>query len=67
MLLTDSKDGAAFFEHRYLADLLGIPLVEGSDLYIGLDGRVYAKNLDGDVAIDLIYRRVEDLEIFTPG
>ena len=67
VLLTDSKFGAAFFEHRYLADLLGIPLVEGSDLYIGLDGRVYAKNLDGDVAIDLIYRRVEDLEIFTPG
>ena len=67
VLLTDSKDGAAFFERRYLADLLGIPPVEGSDLCIGLDGRVYAKNLDGDVAIDLIYRRVEDLEIFTPG
>ncbi len=67
VILTDSKFGAAFFEHRYLADLLEIPLVEGFDLYIGPDGKVYAKNLDGDVEIDLIYRRVEDLEIFVPG
>ena len=45
----------------------GHPLVEGSDLYIGFDGRVYARSVDGDVAVDLIYRRVEDLEIFLPG
>ena len=67
VLLTDSKFGAAFFEHRYLAELLGIPLVEGSDLYVGYDGRVMVKALDGDVVVDLIYRRVEDLEIFVPG
>ena len=67
VLLTDSKFGAAFFEHRYLAELLGIPLVEGSDLYIGYDGRVMVKGLDRDVPVDLIYRRVEDLEIFVPG
>ena len=67
VILTDSKFGAAFFEHRYLADLLGIPLVEGSDLYVGADGRIMVKSLDGDVPVDLIYRRVEDLEIFVPG
>ena len=67
VLLTDSKLGAAFFEHRYLAELLGIPLVEGSDLYIGADGRVMLKGFGGDVAVDLVYRRVEDLEIFVPG
>ena len=67
VLLTDSKFGAAFFEHRYLSELLGIPLVEGSDLYVGPDGRVWVKALDGDIAVDLIYRRVEDLEIFVPG
>ncbi len=67
VLLTDGKYGAAFFEHRYLSDLLGIPLVDGSDLYIGVDGRVWVKKLDGDAAVDLIYRRVEDLEIFVPG
>ena len=67
ILLTDSKFGAAFFEHRYLSHLLGIPLVEGSDLYVGYDGRIMAKGLDGDFPVDLIYRRVEDLEIFVPG
>ena len=67
VLLTDSKFGSAFFEHRYLSELLEIPLVEGSDLYIGHDGDVRMKTLDGDVHVDLIYRRVEDLEIFVPG
>lgn len=67
VILTDSKFGAAFFEHRYLSELLGIPLVQGSDLYVGYDGRIMVKGLDGDSPVDLIYRRVEDLEIFLPG
>ena len=67
VLLTDGKYGSAFFEHRYLSEVLGIPLVEGSDLYIGYDGRVYARTIDGDVPVDVIYRRVEDIEIFVPG
>ena len=67
VLLTDGKYGSAFFEHRYLSDLLGIPLVEGPDLYVGHDGRVYARTLDEDVVVDVIYRRVEDLDLFVPG
>lgn len=67
VLLTDGRYGSAFFEHRYLSDLLGIPLVEGADLYVGHDGRVYARTLNGDYAVDLVYRRVEDLEMFVPG
>ncbi len=67
VLLTDSKFGSAFFEHWYLSELLGIPLVEGSDLYIGHNGRVQARCLDGDFEVDLVYRRVEDLELFVPG
>ena len=67
VLLTDSKFGSAFFEHRYLSELLNIPLVEGSDLCIGIEGDVRMKTIDGDVHVDLIYRRVEDLEIFVPG
>ena len=66
-LLTDGKYGAAFFEHRYLSELLDIPLVEGPDLYVGTDGRVYARTLDRDVPVDVIYRRVEDLDLFVPG
>ena len=67
VLLTDGKYGSAFFEHRYLSELLGIPLVEGSDLYVGYDGRVYARTMDRDMPVDVIYRRVEDLDIFVPG
>ena len=67
VLLTDGKYGSAFFEHRYLSELLGIPLVEGTDLYVGYDGRVYSRTIDGDIPVDVIYRRVEDLEIFVPG
>ena len=67
VLLTDSKFGSAFFEHRYLSELLGITLVEGSDLYVGSNGRVWARAMDGDFEVDLIYRRVEDLELFVPG
>lgn len=66
-LLTDSKYGSAFFEHRYLSELLGITLVEGSDLYVGDNGRVWARAMDGDFEVDLVYRRVEDLELFVPG
>ena len=67
VLLTDSKFGSAFFEHRYLSELLGIALVEGSDLYVGVNGRVWARAMGGDFEVDLIYRRVEDLELFVPG
>ena len=54
LLLTDGKYGSAFFEHRYLSELLSIPLVEGSELYIGHDGRVWTRSLDQGFAIDLI-------------
>jgi len=66
-LLTDGKYGSAFFEHRYLSELLDIPLVEGPDLYVAPDGYVYARTLDADVKVDIIYRRVEDLDLFVPG
>ena len=67
VLLTDGKYGSAFFEHRYLSELLDIPLVEGPDLYVGPDGLVYARTLDCDVRVDVVYRRVEDLDLFVPG
>ena len=67
VLLTGSKYGAAFFEHRYLSELFSIPLVEGFDLYIGPDGHVWARAMGGDTQVDLIYRRVEDLELFVPS
>jgi len=67
VILTDGSFGPAFFEHRYLSEILGIPLVEGSDLFIHKDGTVRARTVDGDIKVDLIYRRVEDLELFVSG
>ena len=67
VLLTDGKYGSAFFEHRFLSELLDIPLVEGPDLYVDHDGMVYVRTLDRDVRVDVIYRRVEDLDLFVPG
>ena len=67
VLLTGGRYGSAFFEHRYLSELLDIPLVEGPDLYVAPDGYVYARTLDTDVKVDVIYRRVEDLDLFVPG
>ena len=67
VLLTDGKYGSAFFEHRYLSEELDIPLVEGPDLYVGPDGFVYVRTLDQDAKVDVIYRRVEDLDLFVPG
>jgi uncharacterized circularly permuted ATP-grasp superfamily protein len=67
VLLTDGKNGSAFFEHRYLSDLLGIPLVEGGDLYVDSQHRVWCRTLDGDFPVHVVYRRVEDLEMFVPG
>jgi uncharacterized circularly permuted ATP-grasp superfamily protein len=67
VILTDGKLGSAFFEHRYLSELLRVPLVEGSDLFIDGSGYVHAKTADGIIKVDVIYRRVQDLEIFVPG
>jgi uncharacterized circularly permuted ATP-grasp superfamily protein len=67
VILTDGKLGSAFFEHRYLSELLGAPLVEGSDLFIDGSGSVKAKTADGIIGVDVIYRRVQDLELFVPG
>lgn len=67
VLLTDGKHGSAFFEHRYLSDLLGIPLVEGSDLHVDDDYNVWCRTLDGRFPVHVVYRRVEDLEQFVPG
>lgn len=67
VILTDGKYGFAFFEHRYLSELLRIPLVEGHDLYRDPEGRIRARTLDGDFVVDVVYRWAEDIETFVPG
>jgi uncharacterized circularly permuted ATP-grasp superfamily protein/uncharacterized alpha-E superfamily protein len=58
-LLTPGPRNESYFEHAYLARLLGFTLVESGDLTVR-DRRVFLKTLDGLRAVDVILRRVSD-------
>jgi uncharacterized circularly permuted ATP-grasp superfamily protein len=58
-ILTPGVYNSAYFEHAFLAQQMGIPLVEGRDLYVDGD-RVYMKTTHGPRRVDVIYRRVDD-------
>lgn len=59
VLLTPGLYNSAYFEHAYLALSMGIPLVEGRDLFVDKNF-VYMKTIYGPKRIDVIYRRVDD-------
>ncbi|TYA84086.1 circularly permuted type 2 ATP-grasp protein [Seonamhaeicola marinus] len=59
VLLTPGIYNSAYFEHTTLARLMGIELVEGSDLVVK-DHIVYMKTTFGLKRVDVIYRRVDD-------
>jgi uncharacterized circularly permuted ATP-grasp superfamily protein len=59
VVLTPGVYNAAYYEHAYLARLMGVPLVEGRDLTTH-DNRVYMRTTDGLRPVDVIYRRVDD-------
>ncbi|MFT5889217.1 MAG: putative circularly permuted ATP-grasp superfamily protein [Zhongshania sp.] len=61
VILTPGIYNSAYFEHAYLAQQLGIELVEGSDLFVDDDDIVYMKTISGLERIDVIYRRIDDL------
>jgi uncharacterized circularly permuted ATP-grasp superfamily protein len=69
-LLTPGIYNSAYFEHAYLAQQMGVELVEGSDLVVGEDDCVYMRTIEGLERVDVIYRRVDDLfldpEVFQP-
>jgi len=78
VVLTPGIFNSAYFEHAYLAQGMGVELVEGGDLRVLEDNKVYMRTIDGDVQVDVIYRRINeeflDPEIFrkdsalgTPG
>jgi len=50
---------SAYFEHAFLAQQMGIELVEGQDLFVK-DRFVYMRTTQGPVKVDVIYRRVDD-------
>jgi uncharacterized circularly permuted ATP-grasp superfamily protein len=58
-VLTPGIHNSAYYEHAFLADQMGVELVEGSDLRI-VDGKVAMRTTEGYKPIDVIYRRVDD-------
>ncbi len=61
VVLTPGIYNSAYFEHAFLAQRMGAELVEGTDLIVGKDDRVYMKTINGLSRVDVIYRRVDDL------
>lgn len=58
-VLTPGIHNSAYFEHAFLADHMGVELVEGSDLRV-VDGKIAMRTTEGYKPIDVIYRRVDD-------
>jgi len=59
VLLTPGVFNSAYFEHSYLAQQMGVQLVEGNDLVCQNDN-VYLKTTSGIRKVDVIYRRIDD-------
>lgn len=58
-VLTPGIHNSAYFEHAFLADEMGVELVEGRDLQLH-DGRVAMRTTTGFRPVDVIYRRIDD-------
>ncbi|MEL6584745.1 MAG: circularly permuted type 2 ATP-grasp protein [Pseudomonadota bacterium] len=58
-ILTPGHYNSAYYEHSFLADLMGIELVEGQDLFVEND-RVWMRTTRGPEKVDVIYRRIDD-------
>ncbi|WP_449240125.1 circularly permuted type 2 ATP-grasp protein [Dongia sedimenti] len=58
-LLTPGQYNSAYYEHSFLADKMGVELVEGRDLLVK-DEVVYMRTTEGPKRVDVIYRRVDD-------
>ena len=59
VVLTPGQYNSAYYEHSFLADKLGVELVEGSDLFVR-DNIVYMRTTTGPQRVDVIYRRIDD-------
>ena len=59
VLLTPGHHNSAYFEHAFLAQQMGIELVEGADLFV-LNNTVFMRTTQGPQKVDVIYRRIDD-------
>ena len=59
VVLTPGMYNSAYFEHAFLAQQMGVELVEGNDLFVD-DGLLYMRTTQGPQRVDVIYRRIDD-------
>ena len=59
VVLTPGAYNSAYFEHAFLAQQMGVELVEGKDLYVH-DETVFMRTTRGPQQVDVIYRRIDD-------
>ena len=59
VLLTPGHYNSAYFEHAFLAQQMGVELVEGQDLFV-LNNTVFMRTTQGPQKVDVIYRRIDD-------
>ena len=59
VVLTPGMYNSAYFEHAFLAQQMGVELVEGKDLFVK-DNFIYMRTTRGPKRVDVIYRRVDD-------
>jgi uncharacterized circularly permuted ATP-grasp superfamily protein len=59
VVMTPGMYNSAYFEHAFLAQQMGVELVEGKDLFVN-DNSVYMRTTRGPRRVDVIYRRIDD-------
>lgn len=59
VVMTPGSYNSAYFEHAFLAQQMGVELVEGQDLFVAND-IVYMRTTEGPQRVDVIYRRIDD-------
>ena len=59
VVMTPGMYNSAYFEHAFLAQQMGVELVEGKDLFVS-DNTVFMRTTRGPKRVDVIYRRLDD-------
>nr|WP_230492834.1 circularly permuted type 2 ATP-grasp protein [Martelella alba] len=59
VVMTPGRFNSAYFEHSFLAQQMGVELVEAADLFVK-QGAVYMRTTEGPCKVDVIYRRIDD-------
>ena len=59
VVLTPGHYNSAYYEHSFLADSMGVELVEAADLFVD-DDKVWMRTVAGPTRVDVIYRRIDD-------